>query len=539
MTETNIVLIQPPIRDFYLTAKRTFPYGLACIAAVLTDRGYGVTLIDGLATAKSRIADPPPEMDYLKAYYGRDDRSPFCLFHRFRHYGYAFEHIARLAASSKAFLIGVSSLFSAYSDEALEMARAVRAACPQAKIVLGGHHPTALPHAVMHCDAVDFAIRGEGEAALPFLADSLKKDTPLENVPGIVFRKNNGELHIGDCALIRDLDSFRPPAIHLVKRSFYQRNGRGSAVIVTSRGCPMGCSYCVLGSDLLPYRRRSVNAIMTEIDIAVNGWDAGFIDFEDENLAFDKKWFADLLGRIHRRYGDRLELRAMNGLFPPSLDASLIAAMQRAGFRALNLALGTRSTVQQAKFCRPNVCRSFEKAVQAAQRLGMQAVGYIIAAAPGQKAADSLADLLYLADKPVLGALSIFYPAPGSQDFEKCREKGLLPRCFSLMRSAALPIDDVTTRLQSITLLRLSRILNFMKHLVRTGDEIPRPRPIPNGFRLHTDNRSAWGKRLLAGWLHDCRIRGVSPDGEIFDHDSNSGLSRRFRDELSLIKIRS
>ena len=29
----DILLIQPPIRDFYLTAKLTMPYGLACIAA--------------------------------------------------------------------------------------------------------------------------------------------------------------------------------------------------------------------------------------------------------------------------------------------------------------------------------------------------------------------------------------------------------------------------------------------------------------------------------------------------------------------------
>ena len=36
----DVLLIQPPIHDFYLTAKRTIPYGLACIAAGLIETGF-------------------------------------------------------------------------------------------------------------------------------------------------------------------------------------------------------------------------------------------------------------------------------------------------------------------------------------------------------------------------------------------------------------------------------------------------------------------------------------------------------------------
>ncbi len=61
----DILLIQPPIRDFYLTAKRTIPYGLACIAATLIKSGFSVKILDALATSKSRICDLPREMGYL------------------------------------------------------------------------------------------------------------------------------------------------------------------------------------------------------------------------------------------------------------------------------------------------------------------------------------------------------------------------------------------------------------------------------------------------------------------------------------------
>ena len=100
-----------------------------------------------------------------------------------------------------------------------------------------------------------------------------------------------------------------------------------------------------------------------------------------------------------------------------------------------------------------------------ADKHGMETVSYIIAGAPGQKLEDSLNDLVYLAGKKTLVGLSVFYPAPGSVDYNICREKNLLPEHFSLMRSSALPICDTTSRLSLVTLLRLTRILNFMKSI--------------------------------------------------------------------------
>ena len=61
----DILLIQPPIRDFYLTAKRTMPYGLASIAASLRQAGFSVTILDALATDKARVIAWPSEMAFL------------------------------------------------------------------------------------------------------------------------------------------------------------------------------------------------------------------------------------------------------------------------------------------------------------------------------------------------------------------------------------------------------------------------------------------------------------------------------------------
>ena len=166
----DILLIQPPIRDFYLTAKRTIPYGLACIAGALLAKGYTVAIFDALATQKSKMLDWPSEMVYLEKYYGHADVSPFALFHRYRHFGYSFEHIGKIARESEAFLVGISSLFTAYQNEALKTAEIVKKWHPNTQVVLGGHHPTSFTKIVMASKAVEYILRGEGLDSLPLLA---------------------------------------------------------------------------------------------------------------------------------------------------------------------------------------------------------------------------------------------------------------------------------------------------------------------------------------------------------------------------------
>jgi anaerobic magnesium-protoporphyrin IX monomethyl ester cyclase len=541
---TDILLIQPPVRDFYLTAKRSIPYGLACIAASLIQRGFSVEILDSLATAKSRSTPIPPEMGYLGAYYGNPDLSPFALFHQYKHFGYSFEHIGKQAKESGAFLVGISSLFTAYSLEALQTARIVKACHPSCKIVIGGHHPTALPEAVMACSAIDFGLRGEGEVSLPILAALLKTDKSpsdalLSTVPGLVFRKSGGALHVSEPVWMKDLNDAPPPAMHLVHSRYYRRGKSGASVIVASRGCPMTCSYCSLGKNSkTPYRRKNLETVLCEMARVIDASDAGFIDFEDENLSLDRNWFMGLLSAIQARFPEpRPELRAMNGLFPASLDRDMIFAMKAAGFKTLNLSLGTTSAAQLKRFHRPNMRSAFENALELAECSGLNAVGYIIVAAPFQTAMDSVEDLLYLASLRTLAGVSVFYPSPGSVDYELCNRLGILPEHLSLMRSSALPLSHTTSRIESVTLMRLGRLLNFMKALTDQKIDFELEAAGGSNKRLSLDDRQASGLRLLQLFLTDGGIRGITPDGRIYAHEVSQDLTRRFRDGLRSIKI--
>ena len=535
----NILLIQPPIRDFYLTAKRTIPYGLASIAAGLIEAGFCVQILDALATAKSRVLDLPQEMVYLRSFYGRPDQSPFALFHHFKHFGYSFDTIGQRVKKAQPFLVGISSLFSAYANEANQAAHIVKKHHPACKIVVGGHHATAMPARVMASSAVDFVLRGEGEVSMARLAKALQNDTGYEDIPGLVYRKPDGRLHVGETVSVRNPDDLPLPATQLIDQRHYRRNKKAGTVVVASRGCPLKCTYCSIGaSSPFSYRQRSVAPVIREIEIAVNQYNVGFIDFEDENLSLNRNWFLKLLDEIAQRFaGKQPELRAMNGLLPSSLDEQVIAAMQAAGFRTLNLSLGTTAKAQLKRFQRPDVRHAFEHALDLALTYDLQAVGYIIVAAPFQKAADSLKDLLYLAERRVLVGTSVFYPSPGSMDYMLCASLGLLPGNFSCMRSSALPLSHITTRKESVTLLRLSRIINFMKSLIDSGLALPRPAQATSAITTSIDRREA-GRQLLQFFLYDGIIRGVNPDGEVFEHEIDLELSKKFLAGIKSIRIR-
>ena len=167
----------------------------------------------------------------------------------------------------------------------------------------------------------------------------------------------------------------------------------------------------------------------------------------------------------------------------------------------------------------------------------MGAVGYVICAAPFQRVGDSIADLLYMAGRRVLAAVSVYYPAPGSKDFALCQKHGLLPDDFSCMRSSALPLSYTTSRKEAATLLRLARILNFMKSMLDTGLSIPNASSA--NIRINNpDDRVEIGQQLIGKFLKDGSIRGISPQGEVYDHLISKTVSREFVAGLAQINLK-
>jgi radical SAM superfamily enzyme YgiQ (UPF0313 family) len=525
----DILLIQPPIHDFYLTKKRTIPYGLACIAASLKSEGFHTEIFDAMATHKSKPISWPEEMKYLQTYYHRKDLSPFGLFHTFRHFGYSFQHIGKIARQSGAFLVGISSLFTAYNEQALKTAETIKKWCPKVKVVMGGHHPTHFPRQVLMNPAIDYVIRGEGEQSLPALAKSLKNRTSVENIPGIAYKRHENDYFISPPTILQDLDAFPLPEYESIHNQYYKRKDQKSLVVVASRGCPMKCSYCAFGNTQWPYRKKSVLRIIEEISAGIGNSDTAFIDFEDENISLNKDWFMNLLTQIHQKFHSKnLTLRAMNGLYPSSLNTEMIYAMKQAGFNALNLSVGTLSKQQLKYFQRPDVSKDLPAIFKTAHHLNLSTTAYLIAGGLNQNPYECIDDILSLFQMGTVIGLSVFYPAPGSQDYQTLKKNNMLPENLNLMRGTAIPITHTTNQIQCITLLRLTRIVNYVYLLIRNQQTIPIPKPC-NMSKLPPDfNREQVGKYLLSCFFYDAIIRGVDENDYIYEHQVDTDLVRYF-----------
>ena len=151
----KILLIQPPVLDFYQTSIRTQPIGLAYLAASLQVHGHEVEILDCQAEKKKSIPIPS-ELSYLRDFYPFGDRSPFKLYTGYYHFGMGWGEIRKKVGDSKADLFGISSSFTPYHGEALKVARIIKEWNKKNIVVMGGSHVSCDPEGLLqashqHC----------------------------------------------------------------------------------------------------------------------------------------------------------------------------------------------------------------------------------------------------------------------------------------------------------------------------------------------------------------------------------------------------
>jgi radical SAM superfamily enzyme YgiQ (UPF0313 family) len=463
----KILLIQPPIQDFYQTSIRTQPIGLAYLAASLVTHGHEVEILDS-QTEKKKSIPIPSELSYLRDFYPFNDHSPFKLYTGYYHFGMGWKEIGQKIKDSNTDVFGISSSFTPYHGEALEIARIIKEWDRRKIVVLGGAHVSCDPEGVLQSPAVDYALMGEGEKRFPLLLEQIEKQggTSIKDIDGIGYRKD-GAIQINPLqSFIQDLDSLPPPARELLDPDRYRMRKKRSTMIITSRGCPHGCAYCsthlVMGTS---FRTRAPEAILKEMVECRKGYGIQTFDIEDDNFTFDQERAKKLMSLIIKNFGeDRLELSAMNGVSFASLDEELLKLMKRAGFRTINLSFVSTSPLTKEKMGRPKPTTEFDKILKKAEQIGLRVIAYAIFGMPGQTIEEMLDTLIYLMGMKVLIGPSIYYPTPGTPLFERCKKEGILPSRLSQWRSSAFPIETREfNRLDLLTLFRLARVINFIK----------------------------------------------------------------------------
>ena len=506
----KLVLIQPPIQDFYDTVIRLQPLGLAYLKASVKRHlpDWEVAIKDFHQGWSRRTISWPQELFYLRDYYPWPDQSPFSLFHHYYHFGAPFETIAEETALEKPDLVGISSLFSPYYREVLKCAEAIKSRlnCP---IVLGGSHISAAPEMMLRHPAVDWVIRGEGEKPLVELIRAWQRQKGFEQVPNLGYKKDNQMIFnpLGDPYPLEDLSL---PDFSDLDQEKYRYEKCPLCFIISSRGCPHRCSFCSVHSTFRHYQQRPVGDVLEEIRLRHRQGYRVF-DFEDDNLTYHREAMIALCRSLIQAFPPgEIELLAMNGISYESLDAELLGWMKVAGFTHLNLSLVSADALVRKKNRRSQGLERYLNVVGEAARLEFKMVSYQILGLP-EESLDSMLETLRLnAQLPVLLGASPFYLTPGTPIAETFPPRTGEDLFKARLTAMALETDHCK-REDLYTLFVTTRIINFFKGL-RFKEDLIRMEEALRQAR-EEGKRPARGAAIFEALFKERRLYAATKEG--------------------------
>jgi radical SAM superfamily enzyme YgiQ (UPF0313 family) len=327
--------------------------------------------------------------------------------------------IEGLIAHLEADLFGLSCMTGNRRGTAM-LAALIRSVHPGVHIVVGGPHVTALPlEMLQHVPAIDTVVIGEGEQTFAEIIACWKKDKPLKGIPGTAWRDG----------LRCRLGPPRDPMEHLdalVSPLDYFDLG----TVMTSRGCPMHCTFCSSTGMWGPRPRfHSVEYVLRELETAVCRHGRRMLSIKDDTFTAHRARTLAICEGIRQR---GLEFIWSCDTRVDCLDDDLLAAMRRAG--CVRISLGVESGS-------PKVLKNIRKRIspetvlastRAAQKVGLQVRYYMMAGNRGETLQTFQQSLdLIAAARPNQFVFSQLHLYPGTEEFEIFRRQGLVsPEIF-------------------------------------------------------------------------------------------------------------
>jgi len=342
------------------------------------------------------------------------------------------EVVAKISSFKPDLLFSSTSTPSIYND--IEVAVEVKKAC-SCFTVLVGVHVSALPLESLAINtAIDAVAFGEFDATLVELAEKLshgRTDTSLQTIAGLAFRTSSGECIKNQTRpFIEDLDVF-PSVAEVYKKHlditpyFYGHSLHPLIVLMTGRGCPFHCTYCVVPQVLQGhrYRQRSIESIVEEFRyIRKNFPGVKEIMIEDDTLTTNKKRCVQLSQAL---IDENLTHIPWSANSRADVDYETMRIMRKAGCRLF--CVGVESGNQQIldNIKKGTKIPIIERFMKDAKRAGIMIHGCFMVGNRGESR-ETLEETLRFAKK-LNPDTAQFFPImvyPGTSDFSYYQEKG-------------------------------------------------------------------------------------------------------------------
>lgn len=445
MGKTKSLLIYPPITTYGSDTSAgapVLPLGLAYIAAYLEENGYELKVLDTLAL-------------------GGIEEGENCV-----RAGLGEGAIKKYIQDIKPNIVGISSMFTAYAQDAHDVAKIVKDINTDIPVVFGGAHASANYDMVLKDENVDIVVKGEGEVTFLEIVKELERGEELKNIPGTITRIS-GKLHINPPRpFIADLDSLPFPARHLLPMDIYlsksspycMRNPH--ALMITSRGCPKNCVFCSIHSIWgWKWRARSARNIVDEIEILVNKYGVNEIIFNDDNISIDKKRMAEICDTIIARKID-IRWTTPNGIAIWTLDKPLLKKMKKSGCYRLTFGIESGNPETQ-KFMRKNLdLEQARSVIKCANNIGLWTISTNIIGFP-YETREAMEDTINYNISSGMD-FALFYlltPFLGTPIYETFAKEGLTPNDIDQARDFL--VTEFACDTKNFTRKELQEIQNY------------------------------------------------------------------------------
>lgn len=242
--------------------------------------------------------------------------------------------------------------------------------------IWGGPGPTLEPERCI--ELTDIVCVNEGEEVIVELANCLDEGKPYNNIKG-TWVKHNGEIIKHENRELMALDDLASPdwspenCIYInnkrVVKNYYPESSSSTYSIMTQRGCPFSCAFCIESryQDLFgrknSLRRKSIDLIMEELHWAKDNLKLDTIMFYDDVFTVHPRWLEEFLPR----YRDEIGLPFWCYTYPTTHDRALLGKLKDAGCVAITMGVQSGSErILKEHFNRPT---KSDRVVEAAQEI--------------------------------------------------------------------------------------------------------------------------------------------------------------------------
>lgn len=328
--------------------------------------------------------------------------------------------LERAIAEYQPDLVGLSVMTFKYMHT-YNAIRWIKRKWPAVQVVVGGPHvSTWRARVLQECEGIDFGVTLEGEQTLVELCEGGES----ASIKGLLYRDEGGHVrYTGDRPFVTDLDSVSFPRYVQFDLGRYER----FIPLVSSRGCPYGCSYCPVHLAIgRQFRCRSAASIVDEIEY---WWGRGYrsFGFADDNFTLRPERVLEFCDLLEGRSLSGLRLSCSNGVRADRVSRQLLTRMRQVGFYQLSFGVEAGNDDVLMNIRKGESIGVIKRAIGDACDLGYEVGLFFLLGSPGEKQGDVLDSVNLALSYPVTYAR--FYnliPFPGTDLYRWADANGYL-----------------------------------------------------------------------------------------------------------------